>query len=54
MISLSFLYILVGLLLLWTAVLTLGNKQQPRRFTAPRNVLCCANGSQGTNAGVGT
>lgn len=34
MISLSFLYILVGLILLWTAVLTLLNKEQPRRFAS--------------------
>ncbi len=34
MISLSFLYILVGLILLWTALLTLLNKQQPRRFAS--------------------
>lgn len=34
MISLSFLYILVGLILLWTAILTLQNKEQPRRFAS--------------------
>jgi uncharacterized membrane protein len=34
MISLSFLYILVGLILLWTAILTLLNKQQPRRVAS--------------------
>lgn len=34
MISLSFLYILVGLILLWTAILTLQNKAQPRRFAS--------------------
>ncbi|OBP14746.1 permease [Rheinheimera sp. SA_1] len=34
MISLSFLYILVGLILLWTAILTLLNKEQPRRFAS--------------------
>ena len=34
MISLSFLYILVGLILLWTAVLTLLNKHQPKRFAS--------------------
>jgi len=34
MISLSFLYLLVGLILLWTAILTLLNKEQPRRFAS--------------------
>lgn len=34
MISLSFLYILVGLILLWTAILTLLNKQQSRRVAS--------------------
>lgn len=34
MISLSFLYVLVGLLLLWVALLTVKNRQQPKRFTS--------------------
>jgi uncharacterized membrane protein len=34
MISLSFLYVLVGIILLWTAILTLLNKEQPRRFAS--------------------
>jgi uncharacterized membrane protein len=34
MISLSFLYVLVGLLLLWVALLTFQNRQQPKRITS--------------------
>ncbi len=34
MISLSFLYVLVGLLLLWVALLTFRNRQQPKRVTS--------------------